>query len=175
MILPTVNTLIRSRGHYNAWKCRLVHFRSVLKCYGSWTKWVLKFLIFGSHDTSNFENATKYLNKSWWYLFKHVCFILEEFCNTCIHTFSMEENKHLSKLSGYCQGCACVVCMTSAISWPNCVFFGRVNCIGWSNRCLENKVGRSVLFCCCLFCFQYKICELYILTESQKCQDNRFN
>ena len=23
--------------------------------------------------------------------------------------------------SGYCQCCACVVCMTSASSWPNCV------------------------------------------------------
>ena len=34
----------------------------------------------------------------------------------------MEENKRLSTRSGYCQGCACVVCMTSAISWPNCVF-----------------------------------------------------
>ena len=34
----------------------------------------------------------------------------------------MEENKRLSTRSGYCQRCACVVCMTSAISWPNCVF-----------------------------------------------------
>ena len=34
----------------------------------------------------------------------------------------MEENKRLSKRSGYCQGCACVDCMTSAISLPNCVF-----------------------------------------------------
>ena len=36
-------------------------------------------------------------------------------------TFPMEENKRLSTRSGYCQRCACVVCMTSAISWPNCV------------------------------------------------------
>ena len=27
-----------------------------------------------------------------------------------------------STRSGYCQRCACVVCMTNAISWPNCVF-----------------------------------------------------
>ena len=69
--------------------CRLVCFRSVLKCYGLWTKWVLKFLIFGSDDInhSNFENATKCLNQSWWYLLKHVCFILKlkDFCNTCVH------------------------------------------------------------------------------------------
>ena len=37
-------------------------------------------------------------------------------------THSMEENKRLSTRSGYWQCCACVVCMTSAISWPNCVF-----------------------------------------------------
>ena len=69
--------------------CRLVRFRSVLKCYGLWTKWVLKFIIFGSDDInhSNFENATKCLNKSCWYLLKHVCFILKlkDFCNTCVH------------------------------------------------------------------------------------------
>ena len=34
----------------------------------------------------------------------------------------MEENKRLSTRSGYYQRCACVVCMTSAISWPNCIF-----------------------------------------------------
>ena len=32
---------------------------------------------------------------------------------------------------GYCQRCACVVCMTSASSWPNCV--SRVARIGGSN------------------------------------------
>ena len=31
----------------------------------------------------------------------------------------MEENKRYSTRSGYCQRCACVVCMTSAIYWPN--------------------------------------------------------
>ena len=36
---------------------------------------------------SNFENATKCLNKSWWYLLKHAYFILKlkDFCNTCVH------------------------------------------------------------------------------------------
>ena len=52
-------------------KCRLGRFRSVLKCYSLWTKWVLKFLILWS----NFENTTKCLNKSWWYLVKHACFM----------------------------------------------------------------------------------------------------
>ena len=37
-------------------------------------------------------------------------------------TFWVEENKRLSTRSGYCQRCTCVVCMTSAISWPNRVF-----------------------------------------------------
>ena len=45
--------------------------------------------MFGSDDInhSNFVNATKCLNKSWWYLLKHVCFILKlkDFCNTCVH------------------------------------------------------------------------------------------
>ena len=48
-----------------------------------------KFLILWSDEInhSNFENATKCLNKSWWYLLKHACFILEleDFCNTCVH------------------------------------------------------------------------------------------
>ena len=44
------------------------------------------------------------------------------YSNSRMCTFSMEENKRLSKWSGYCQRCACMVCMTSAISWPNCVF-----------------------------------------------------
>ena len=93
-----------------------------MKCYSLWTKWVLKFLSFGSDDTNHFENASKFLNKSWWYLLKHVCFynktqgFLWYLC-----TFSMEENKRLSTRSGYCQRCACMVCMTSTISWPNCV------------------------------------------------------
>ena len=40
----------------------------------------------------------------------------------------MEENKRLSTRSGYCQLCTCVVSMTSAISWPNCVFaVARIN------------------------------------------------
>ena len=67
-------------------KCRLGRFRSVLKCYSLWIKWVLKFLILWSDEInhSNFENATKCLNKSWWYLLKHACFMC---------TFSMEENK----------------------------------------------------------------------------------
>ena len=50
---------------------------------------VLKFLILWSDEInhSNFENATKCLNKSWWYLLKHACFILKlkDFCNTCVH------------------------------------------------------------------------------------------
>ena len=54
-----------------------------------WTKWVLKFLILWSAEInySNFENATKCVNKSWWYLLKHACFILKlkDFCNTCVH------------------------------------------------------------------------------------------
>ena len=75
---------------------------------------------------SNFENATKCLNKSWWYLLIIKTYILfytqtQGFLKY-LCTFSMEENKRLLTRSGYCQRCACVVCMTSAISWPNCVF-----------------------------------------------------
>ena len=75
--------------HENCW---LVRFRSILKCYSLWTKWVVKFFIFGSDDIhvinhSNFENENKFLNKSWWYLLKHVWFIikLKDFCDTCVH------------------------------------------------------------------------------------------
>ena len=46
---------------------------------------------------------------------------LKDFCNTCVH-FQWKKTKRLSTRSGYCQRCACAVCMTSAISWPNCVF-----------------------------------------------------
>ena len=40
-ILPTFDTLIRRSGHYNAWKVSTCSFP---KCYGLWTKRVLKFL-----------------------------------------------------------------------------------------------------------------------------------
>ena len=102
--------------------CRLDRFRSVLKCYSLWTKWALKF---GSDDMnhSNFENAAKCLNKSWWYLLKHLCFILKlkDFCNTCVH-FEWKKTNACRHDWDTVSACACVVCMTSAISWPNCVF-----------------------------------------------------
>ena len=86
-------------------RCRLGRFRSVLKCYSLWIKWVLKFLILWSDEInhSNFENATKCLNKSWWYLLKHACFILKfkDFCNTCVH-FQWKKtnsNRHIGILS----------------------------------------------------------------------------
>ena len=109
--------------------CRLVRFRSVLKCYSLWTKWVLKFFLFGSDDInhSNFKNSTKCLNNDHDGIFlrKHVCMFYTHTQGFLqyLFTFSMEENKHLLTQSGYCQRClkACVVCMTSAISWPNCV------------------------------------------------------
>ena len=108
-------------------KCRLGRFRSVLKSYSLWIKWVLKFLILWSDEInhSNFENATKCLNKSWWYLLKHACFILKlkDFCNTCVHFQWKKTNasRHIGILSALRMRCACVVCMTSASSWPICV------------------------------------------------------
>ena len=89
----------------------------ILKC--------IKFLIFGLDViyNSHFKNANKCLNKSWWNLFK-ICLFYNQtqifLWDPC--TFSMEENKCLSTRSGYCQCCACVVCMTNAIFWPNCIF-----------------------------------------------------
>ena len=100
-ILPTFDKLIRRSGHE---KCRLGRFRSVLKCYSLWIRWVLKFLILWSDEInhSNFENATKCLNKSWWYLLKHACFILKlkDFCNTCVHFQWKKTNssRHIGKL-----------------------------------------------------------------------------
>ena len=109
IILPTFDTLIWRSGHYNHItheKCRLGSFRSVLKCYSlSWIKWVLKFLILWSDEInhSNFENATKCLNKSWWYLLKLACFILtlKDFCNTCVHFQWKKTNssRHIGILS----------------------------------------------------------------------------
>ena len=102
-------------------------FRSVLKCYSLWIKWVIKFLILWSDEInhSNFENATKCLNKSWWYLLKHACFILKlkDLCNTFVHFQWKKTNasRHTGILSALRMRCACVVCMTSASSWPNCV------------------------------------------------------
>ena len=69
------------------------------------TKWVLKFLILWSDEInhSNFENATKCLNKSWWYLLKHACFILKlkDLCNTCVHFQWKKTNssRHIGILS----------------------------------------------------------------------------
>ena len=86
-------------------KCRLGRFRSVLKCYSLWIKWVLKFLILWSDEInhSNFESATKCLNKSWWYLLKHARFILKlkDFCNTCVHFQWKKTNssRHIGILS----------------------------------------------------------------------------
>ena len=106
-------------------KCRLGRFRSGLKCYRLWIKWVLKFLILWSDEInhSNFENATKCLIKSWWYLLKHACFILKlkDFCNTCVHFQWKKTNssRHIGILSALR-----MVCMTSASSWPNCVSRG---------------------------------------------------
>ena len=70
-----------------------------------WIKWVLKFLSLWSDEInhSNFENATKCLNKSWWYLLKHACFILQlkDFCNTCVHFQWKKTNpsRHIGILS----------------------------------------------------------------------------
>ena len=66
---------------------------------------MLKFLILWSDEInhSNFENATKCLNKSWWYLLKHACFILKlkDFCNTCVHFQWKKTNssRHIGILS----------------------------------------------------------------------------
>ena len=79
--LPTciVNTLIQRRGLYNAWKWLTSSFPVRIEMLRLMNKRVLKLLIFGSDDinNSNFENANKYINKSWWYLLKHVCFIVK--------------------------------------------------------------------------------------------------
>ena len=52
---------------------------------------------------SNFDNATKCLNKSWWYLLKHASFILKlkDFCNTCVHFQWKKTNasRHIGILS----------------------------------------------------------------------------
>ena len=114
----------------------LGHFRSVLKCYSLWIKWVLNFLILWSDEInhSNFENATKCLNKSWWYLLKHAYFILKlkDFCNTCVHFQWKKTNssRHIGILSVLrMRRRACVVCMTSTSSWPNCVSrVARIEC-----------------------------------------------
>ena len=80
-------------------------FQSVLKCYSLWIKLVLKFLILWSDEINHsyFENATKCLNKSWWYLLKHACFILKlkDFCNTCVHFQWKKTNssRHIGILS----------------------------------------------------------------------------
>ena len=88
-ILPTFDTLIRRSGHYNAWKVSPWSLPVRIEMLRLMNKWVLKFLILWSDEInhSNFENATKCLNKSWWYLLKHACFILKlkDFCNTCVH------------------------------------------------------------------------------------------
>ena len=88
-ILPTFNTLIRRRGHYNAWKLSTCSFSvriEMLRLMNKMSAKILNFWI-GWHKPLNFENATKCLNQSWWYLLKHVCFILKlkDFCNTCVH------------------------------------------------------------------------------------------
>ena len=55
----------------------------------------------------------------------HACFILKlkDFCNTCVHFQWKKTNssRHIRILSALRMCCACVVCMTSASSWPNCV------------------------------------------------------
>ena len=91
------------------------------ECYNN-----LQFLIFWSDDInhSNFEDANKCLIKSWWYLhlvLKHVCFYNKNSrnCDTCVHFQWKKTNLCLSTRSGCCQRCACVVCMTSAISWTH--------------------------------------------------------
>ena len=93
IILPTFDTLIRRSGHYNAWKAQVstwsLPVRTEMPLYSLWIKWVLKFLILWSDEInhSNFENAPKCLNKSWWYLLKHASFILKlkDLCNTCVY------------------------------------------------------------------------------------------
>ena len=75
-ILATLNTLIRRRGQYYAWKCSAMSFPVRIEMPWLMNKMSAKILDFGSHDInhSKFENATKCLHKSWWYLFKHrVC------------------------------------------------------------------------------------------------------
>ena len=89
IILPIVNTVIRRRGHFNAWKLLTSLFPVRIEMLQLMNKMSAKILNFwiGWHKPLKFENANKCLNKSWWYLLKHVCFItkLKDFCDTCVH------------------------------------------------------------------------------------------
>ena len=81
----------------------------------------------------------------------------------------MEENKRLSTRSGYCQGCACVICMTSPISWPNCVFaVGSINMKHIRSSCstVEYIYLVSALYKC-IFIIQYKNFTLINLNLNQ--------
>ena len=80
---PTVNTLNRRRGHYNAWKLLTCSFPvriEMLRLMNKMSARILNFWI-------GWHKPLKCLNKSWWYLTKHICFIikLKDFCNTCVH------------------------------------------------------------------------------------------
>ena len=85
---------------------------------------MLQFFSFGSHDMnhSNFENATKYCHKSWWYLFKWVQFILKlsDFCNTC-ENFQREKTNNCRLNQSTVFTAHAWVAMTNIISWWNCI------------------------------------------------------
>ena len=87
-ILPTFNTLIRHRGHYNAWKlltCSFLVHIEMLRLMNKMSAKILYFSI-GWHKPLKFWKCNQ-INKLWWYLLKHACFILKlkDFCNTCVH------------------------------------------------------------------------------------------
>ena len=89
IILPTVNTLIRRRGHYNAWKLLTSSFPvriEMLRLMNKMSAKILNFWI-GWRKPLKFWKCNQCLNKLWRYLLKHVCFILKlkDFCNTCVH------------------------------------------------------------------------------------------
>ena len=79
----------------------------------------------------------------------------------------MEENKRLSTQSEYCPRCACVGCMTSAISWPNGVItVARIAAflLESSNnlpRCRTNNFG-------CLLWNNFLLCTESII-ENERC------
>ena len=104
-----------------------------------------KMLILWSDEInhSKFENATKCLNKSWWYLLKHAYFILNSRIFVIPVYIFNGRKQTLVDTSGYCQRCACVVCMTSASSWPNCV--SRVARIVWTHQYIISYYKKGIL------------------------------
>ena len=83
-ILPTVNTLIRRRGHNNAWILSTSSFLVRIEMLRLMNKMSAKILNvwIGWHKPLKFWKCNQMLH-----LLKHVCFILKlkDFCNTCVH------------------------------------------------------------------------------------------